>query len=147
MTPFKDTDYGKSIDPNLLIWVEDLMAGTNPMDRIDIANEKTGTKVKDLSDEHLREVIYRYLVWRNNNKAQLLVSKQVMFYNCNKLALVDFKAKDAEDMAKLNKLASDLSDQIEVLVGQVFGEMKELGVEQMKVALTPEMRLKNKPKV
>lgn len=144
MIEFKDTPYGKKLDPNFIIWVDELMAGTNPMERLEIANQKVGWQHTDLSDDPVREAIYQYLVHKNSNKAQLLFSKQIMFYNCNKQALISFEADKADDMAKLNKLASDLAEQIEKLVIEVYGDFKEIGQEQMKVALTPEMRLKNK---
>jgi len=118
-------------------------------DRMNEAIMLSGLDVNAPMKGMLEHIHYYLSFYQYNNKYQLLVGKQIMFWNIQKQALVDVGEDVTKDLGKMDKL-SDLGDKllesIEQLYREIYSEDQviENAKDQVKIAMSPERRLRNR---
>ena len=157
MKPFQQTEYGSKLTPEQCQFL-DLMFNVNSElnkeqsfeDRMNEAITMSGLSSEAPLKGMLEHIHYYLSFYQYNNKYQLLVGKQIMFWNIQKEALTDISKDDVtKELGKMDKL-SDLGDKLLASIEQLYREIYTEGLlidnakSEVKKAQSPEQRLKSR---
>lgn len=163
MKAFKDTEYAMGVPENHVKFVELLCnyrapgnKQTNFQERLEDAATMCEMDVNALDDGGIRELIHAYLsYYQYHSKYQLLLNYQITQWRIGKLFLEGIEEGDAEGltkeitlMDKMTDLSWKLNQKIENLYSEIYGESEIIDIarDQVKKALSPEQRMKNRKK-